>query len=205
MTFILGITGGIASGKTTATKTLESLGVEIVDADIIARDIVSKNTPALASISEHFGQSILLSSDFLHSGELNRPRLRELVFSNPKEKLWLENLLHPIVREKIIQQLSTIRSVYGVLSSPLLFEKKQQQLVNHTLVIDTPIDTQKTRAALRDNADQQQIENIMNMQLSREERNIQADDIITNTGNIDALQKKVTDYHHQLINKITSL
>jgi dephospho-CoA kinase len=200
MTFILGITGGIASGKTTATKTLEALGIEVVDADIIARDIVSKNTPALATIVEHFGQSILLKS-----GELDRARLRDIIFADPTEKRWLENLLHPIVRKQIIQQLSAIKSPYGVLSSPLLFEKEQQALVNRTLVIDAPIETQNTRAALRDNVNQQQINRIMNTQLSREERNKKANDIISNTGNIEELQEKITVYHNQLIYKMTAL
>jgi dephospho-CoA kinase len=104
MTFILGITGGIASGKTTATKTLESLGVEIVDADIIARNVVSNdysnNSSALAKIVDHFGPAILLAS-----GELDRARLRDIIFADPTEKRWLENLLHPIVRKQIIQQL----------------------------------------------------------------------------------------------------
>ena len=200
MTFILGITGGIASGKTTATKTLEALGIEVVDADIIARDIVSKNAPALATIVEHFGSSILLKS-----GELDRARLRDIIFANPTEKRWLENLLHPIVRKQIIQQLSAIKSPYGVLSSPLLFEKEQQALVNRTLVIDAPIETQNTRAALRDNVNQQQINRIMNTQLSREERNKKANDIISNTGNIEELQEKITVYHNQLINKMTAL
>lgn len=204
MTFILGITGGIASGKTTATKTLESLGVEIVDADIIARNVVSNdysnNSSALTKIVDHFGPSILLAS-----GELDRARLRDIIFADPTEKRWLENLLHPIVRKQIIQQLSAIKSPYGVLSSPLLFEKEQQEWVNHTLVIDVPTETQNTRAILRDNVNQQQINNIMDTQLSREERNKKADDIISNTGNIEELQEKITVYHKQLINKITVL
>lgn len=204
MTFILGITGGIASGKTTATKTLESLGVEIVDADIIARNVVSNdysnNSSALTKIVDHFGPAILLAS-----GELDRARLRDIIFSDLAEKRWLENLLHPIVRKQIIQQLSAIKSPYGVLSSPLLFEKEQQEFVNHTLVIDVPIETQNTRAILRDNVNQQQINNIMDTQLSREERNKNADDIISNTGNVEELQEKITVYHNRLLNKITAL
>jgi dephospho-CoA kinase len=200
MTFILGITGGIASGKTTATKTLESLGVEIVDADIIARNVVSNSSSALANIVDHFGQSILLAS-----GELDRAQLRDIVFSDPNEKRWLENLLHPIIRKQIIQQLSAVKSSYGVLSSPLLFEKEQQELVNRTLVIDVPIETQNARATLRDHVNQQQINSIMNTQLSREERNKKADDIITNTEKIEELQEKITAYHNQLINKVRSL
>jgi dephospho-CoA kinase len=204
MTFILGITGGIASGKTTATKTLESLGVEIVDADIIARNIVSdnssNNSSALAKIVDHFGPAILLTS-----GELNRAHLRDIIFSDSTEKRWLENLLHPIVRKQIIQQLSAIKSPYGVLSSPLLFEKEQQELVSRTLVIDVPIETQNMRATSRDNVNQQQINNIMDTQLSREERNKNADDIISNTGNVEELQEKITVYHNRLLNKITAL
>jgi dephospho-CoA kinase len=200
MTFILGITGGIASGKTTATNTLEALGVEIIDADVIARNIVSQGSPSLKKIVDHFGASILLES-----GELNRTRLRDIIFSHAEEKGWLENLLHPIVRENILQQLSDIKSPYGVLSSPLLFEKNQHTLVDHTLVIDAPNNTQKARAALRDNANQQQIEDIINTQLSREDRNKQADDIILNTGSAEDLQQAITHYHHQLLNKVRAL
>jgi dephospho-CoA kinase len=206
MTFILGITGGIASGKTTATKTLETLGIQVVDADVIARNIVSKGSAALKKITQHFGASVLIGpdseSDSLDSGELNRTRLREIIFSDPEEKHWLENLLHPLAREKIIQQLSTITSPYGVLSSPLLFEKNQRSLVDRTLVIDTPTSTQKVRAAQRDNTNQQQIERIIHSQLSREKRNKQADDIIMNTGSVDELRQAVTAYHHQLLPKV---
>jgi dephospho-CoA kinase len=202
MTFILGITGGIASGKTTATNTLEALGVEVVDADVIARNIVAQGSPALTNIVKHFGASILLGPGLLGSGELNRTRLRDIIFSNPKERLWLENLLHPLVRENILQQLSTIRSPYGVLVSPLLFEKEQQELINHSLVIDAPTSIQKVRAVQRDNVDQQQIEDIIHSQLAREERNKYADDIIVNTGNIEDLQQAVTAYHHQLLSKV---
>jgi len=216
MTFILGITGGIASGKTTATQTLETLGIQVVDADVIARDIVSKDSLALKKITQHFGSSILLGSDSdsdpdsdsdsdsdsLDSGELNRTRLREIIFSDPEEKHWLEHLLHPLVRDEIIRQLSTITSPYGVLSSPLLFEKNQHSLVDRTVVIDTPTSTQKIRAAQRDNTDQQQIERIIHAQLSREERNKKADDVIMNIGNLDELQQAMTAYHHQLLPKV---
>lgn len=202
MTFILGITGGIASGKTTATQTLETLGIQVVDADVIARNIVPKGSLALKKITQHFGPSILLGSDSLDSGELNRTRLREIIFSEPEEKHWLENLLHPLVREEIIQQLSAITSPYGVLSSPLLFEKNQHSLVDRTVVIDTPTSTQKIRAAQRDNTDQQQIERIIHSQLSREERNKKADDVIMNTGNVDELQQAMTAYHQQLLLKV---
>ena len=204
MTFILGITGGIASGKTTATQTLETLGIQVVDADVIARNTVSKDSPALKKITQHFGPSILLGSDSdpLDSSELNRTQLREIIFSNPEEKQWLESLLHPLVRESIIHQLSKITSPYGVLSSPLLFEKNQHRLVDRTLVIDTPTSTQKVRAAQRDNTNQQQIERIIHSQLLREERNKKADDIIMNTGSVDELQQAVTAYHHQLLPKV---
>ena len=93
MTFILGITGGIASGKTTATDTLQHLGIEVVDSDNIAKEVVAQGSPALHTIADHFGKSILLDT-----GELHRRRLRDVIFSNAEEKTWLENLLHPMVR-----------------------------------------------------------------------------------------------------------
>jgi dephospho-CoA kinase len=198
MVFILGVTGGIASGKTTATTTLQSQGITVVDADVIARQAVSKNSVALEEIIEHFGNTILLDS-----GELNRPLLRDIIFSAPQEKKWLENLLHPIVRKSILQQLANIDSIYGVLSSPLLFEQRQQLLVNRTLVIDCPDNLQKARASKRDDVSEQQIEDVMCTQLSRAERNQQADDIIINDSSVAALEYSVKQYHKKLLKEIT--
>jgi dephospho-CoA kinase len=203
MVFILGVTGGIASGKTTATTTFQSQGITVVDADVIARQAVSKNSVALEEIIEHFGNTILLDS-----GELNRPLLRDIIFSAAPEKQrlekkWLENLLHPLVRKSILQQLANIDSIYGVLSSPLLFEQQQQLLVNRTLVIDCPDNQQKARASKRDGVSEQQIEDVMCTQLSRAERNQQADDIIINDSSVAALEYSVKQYHKKLLKEIT--
>jgi len=197
MIFILGITGGIASGKTTATTTLQTQGITVVDADVIARKAVSKNSVALEKIIEHFGNTILLDS-----GELNRPLLRDIIFSTAPEKKWLENLLHPIVRKSILQQLANIDSTYGVLSSPLLFEQQQHLLVNRTLVIDCPDHLQKARASKRDGVSEQQIKDVMCTQLSRAERNQQADDIIINDSSVAVLEYSVKQYHKKLLKEI---
>jgi dephospho-CoA kinase len=199
MRFILGVTGGIASGKTTVTEFFKSQGITVVDADVIAHEVVSKGTSALEKIATHFGTDILLDS-----GELDRPLLRKIVFSAPQEKLWLENLLHPIIRKNIIDQLACINSVYGVLSSPLLFEKQQHLLVSRTLVIDCTNDLQKARASTRDDVSQQQIENVIRTQLSREDRNRQADSIIINDSSVAALEIAVKHYHEKLLKEITS-
>lgn len=193
MVFILGVTGGIASGKTTVTDIFQSLGVDVVDADVVARNIVSLGSPALLAITHHFGEKILLES-----GELDRKQLRGIIFSQPEEKKWLEETLHPIVRKKIQDQLLLITSAYGILSSPLLFETQQDALVDRTLVVDCPAELQIARASKRDTANQQQIERMMQTQLSREERNLRADDIIMNEGGLAELTKLVNDYHHTL-------
>lgn len=199
MTFILGVTGGIASGKSTVTKSLQSFGIDVVDADIVAREVVAKDSFALREIVRHFGHGLLLPSK-----ELNRALLRERIFANKEDKAWLENLLHPIIRASIIQQLSSIRSTYGVLSSPLLFEKNQQLLVDRTLVIDCPEDIQKQRAMQRDAVSEQQILDIMSHQFSRNDRNRLADDIIVNDGSLKELTQAIEYYHHTLTKEIES-
>ncbi|MGS2717752.1 dephospho-CoA kinase [Eionea flava] len=197
MTFILGVTGGIASGKTSATKAFQSLGINVVDADIVARELVSLGSPALSTISQHFGKSILLDS-----GELNRQQLREIIFSQPEEKTWLESTLHPLIREAIQQQLLSITSPYGILSSPLLFETQQNTLTHRTLAIDCPTALQIKRASQRDSVEHSQIERIIQTQLSRTERNQCADDIIINDGNLEQLTKNIEDYHNKLLTAI---
>lgn len=199
MPYILGVTGGIGSGKSAATDIFASLGIEVVDADIAAREVVGLGCPALETIAEHFGADILLAS-----GELNRALLREKIFSQPDEKQWLENLLHPLIREQIINQLAHIQSPYGVLSSPLLFETEQSHLADKTVVIDCTEQQQLARAMGRDTASENNIKHIMDAQLSREQRNAYADDVIDNSGDIDRLQLLVTEYHLQLLSSLNS-
>jgi dephospho-CoA kinase len=202
MPFILGVTGGIGSGKSAATDHFFSLGIHIVDADVIAHELVARGSPLLLTIKEHFGDDILLGSDELNNAELNRVKLREIVFNNPQEKKWLENLLHPLIRKKIRAELAAANSHYAILSAPLLFENNLQLEVDRVLVIDCDESLQYERASLRDNSDREMIKKIMQQQLDRSTRLARADDVIENMGSLADLKQSVEHYHHQLDNHL---
>jgi dephospho-CoA kinase len=202
MPFILGVTGGIGSGKSAATDHFFSLGIHIVDADVIAHQLVSRGSPLLLTIKEHFGDDILLGSDELNNAELNRVKLREIVFNNPQEKKWLENLLHPLIRKKLRAELAAANSPYAILSAPLLFENNLQLEVDRVLVIDCDESLQHERASLRDNSDREMIKKIMHQQLDRNTRLARADDVIENMGSLADLKQSVEHYHHQLDNHL---
>ena len=136
---IIGLTGGIGSGKSAASALFEGFGVHVVDADVVAREVVEPGMPALERITTHFGQNILEAD-----GSLNRSRLREIIFADSEAKKWLEELLHPIIRNEIIKQLQQARSPYAILVSPLLFETDQHKLCTRSLLIDAPERLQKS-------------------------------------------------------------
>lgn len=186
----IGITGGIGSGKSEVTQRFERLGINVIDTDVVAREVVTVDTPALKAIAEHFGGSILLDT-----GELNRAKLRDVIFKYPSEKKWLEALLHPIIRTAIVEQLQAAHSPYVILSSPLLLETDQHKLVDRILVVDAPPELQIARATARDNNTEEQIKNIINTQLQRDERLAKADDIIVNHNSLIDLQNQVEKQH----------
>lgn len=188
--FIVGVTGGIGCGKTTLMQCFAALGVQAVDADIVAREVVLPGTPCLNAIQQHFGSAILLEN-----GELNRAALRQRVFSNSADKAWLEQLLHPAIRQALLQQLAQLTSPYALLVAPLLLENGLNAYVNRVLVIDLPEPLQLQRAMTRDNAGEQQIKAIMAAQLSRQDRLARADDIINNDASMAALQAQVERLH----------
>lgn len=194
MPLIIGLTGGIGSGKSEASKRFAERGILIVDADIVAREAVEPNSFALKQISDHFGKDILNAS-----GELNRSNLRAIIFSNSSEKIWLESLLHPIINASIRQQLANASSAYAILASPLLLETKQFELVDRILVIDVDEQLQIERASQRDNNKPDQIKAIIQTQLSRQKRCARADDIILNNGNIAALDEQVEKLHQSYL------
>lgn len=191
---IIGITGGIGSGKTAATDEFERLGITVVDADVAARTIVEKGKPALEQIAQHFGPDILLENK-----ELNRAALRKVIFDQPDERKWLEQLTHPLIRNEIIQGLQSAKSPYVILASPLLIESGQYHLVKRTLVIDVPEDLQIERTCKRDNNDTQQVEAIISAQLPRAKRLEHADDIICNNKDLAYLHDEVAKYHQQYL------
>ncbi len=189
-TIIVGLTGGIGSGKSEVSRRFEQLGITVVDADVVAREAVNIGSVALSNISGHFGQNILNAD-----GSLNRAQLRSRIFENPNEKSWLENLLHPIIRKEIAAQLTQSRTPYTILSSPLLLETKQDELVNRILVVDATEDMQIKRASARDANNTDQIQKIMATQISRAERRKKADDIIENHGDLNELDVAVKKLH----------
>lgn len=193
--YIVGLTGGIGSGKTAASDYLAlSYGIEVVDADIVAREIVMQGQPALLAIAQHFGQKVLLAD-----GQLNRAVLREIVFNNPQERKILESITHPAIRERILHKLTASLSVYTLLVSPLLFESGQSKFAQRNLVIDCDASLQQQRASQRDNVSLQQIQQIMAAQLSREGRLQRADDVVVNTGNLANLHQQLDHLHQRYL------
>ena len=198
MTYVVGLTGGIGSGKSTIAELFAELGVPIVDADLVARQVVEKGSPLLAEIAAHFGPEILLED-----GALNRAALREKVFNHESEKQWLNQLLHPAIRHEMLQQLAAQRMPYCIFMVPLLIENKLTALCQRVLVVDVSEQTQMTRASKRDNNQLALIKNIMQSQVSRSERLQHADDVINNDADLSEslpqLKQKVLDLHHHYL------
>lgn len=187
---IIGLTGGIASGKSAASARFEELGVPVIDADVVSREVVEPGTEALAAIADRFGDEILQTD-----GTLDRAKLRGIVFHDPAEKTWLESLLHPLIRDRIRQHLKAAHGEYTILSSPLLLESGQDELVDRVLVIDVPEELQRQRAMARDGSDEATIQAIIDAQMSRRRRCEQASDIIVNDGSLEQLQAAVDEQH----------
>ena len=189
--WILGLTGGIGSGKSAAAQCFIDLGIHLVDADHAARWVVEPGRPALAQIAAHFGNEVLQAD-----GTLNRAALRELIFKDPQQRAWLEGLLHPLIREEIRQYLARAESPYAILVSPLLLETSQHQMVQRVLVIDVPEAVQIERTVVRDKTNEEQVRAILNAQASREERLRRADDVIINDRDPAWLKSEVERLHH---------
>lgn len=188
--FIVGLTGGIGSGKTTVANLFAAHGIALVDADIVARAVVAPGQPALVAIADHFGPQIL-SAD----GQLNRPALRTLVFSDGDAKAWLDQLLHPLIRQQLLLQLQQAQSPYVLLIAPLLIENGLTEVVDQLLVVDVEPQLQLQRTMQRDQVSSQQVSAIMASQCQRAERLQLADQIISNAGDVAALSSKVAGLH----------
>lgn len=194
--YLVGLTGGIGSGKSTIANAFKRLGVKVVDADQAARAVVEPESNALKEIVNHFSHEQLLVN-----GKLNRAALRKIVFNNPEQKNWLEQLLHPLIGDWISMQLEQpTSSPYIILESPLLFETDQYKRVNASLLVDLPPELQKVRASNRDGVDPEQIQSIINSQMSRQEKSTLADYIFDNSLAIESIDKRVLDLHHQFEN-----
>ncbi len=192
--FVVGLTGGIGSGKSAATDIFASLGIDIVDADEVARDVVAVGSQGLLQIAEHFGEHILLED-----GSLDRAALRERVFANPDEKTWLNRLLHPLIRSRMQQLIMESTSPYCILSVPLLVENKLTEMCNHVVVVDCPEVLQLERALKRDGSSEATIKSIMSSQASRKERLSAADHVLDNSTSLNALSSQVSALHEHLL------
>ena len=192
--FVVGLTGGIGSGKSTVTRCFQDLGICTVDADDLSREVVMPGSKILNQIVEHFGITILSEN-----GTLDRNQLRRIVFTNPSEKDWLEALLHPLIAELIQSNIRACDSVYCILVSPLLLETDQHKLVDRILVVDVSEETQVARALDRDGGDPAIIKAIIASQTGRKMRLGRADDIILNEQSAEALRLLVADLHNQYL------
>lgn len=194
MALIIGLTGGIGSGKTAATNWFAKQGIDIIDADIVARQIVGMNQPALAEIETAFGEWVLQAD-----GTLDRAALRQHIFSHPEARLKLEAITHPRIRQQITLQLSHASSPYCILVSPLLLESQQHQLVDRILLIDVPEHLQLSRASLRDSQSSDAIHKIIAVQMPRLQRQTHADDIVVNDGDLAHLYQQLEPLHQQYL------
>ena len=195
MAFVIGLTGGIASGKTTVANLFkQQFKIDIVDADIVAREVVEPGTPGLNAIVEHFGADIVRDDQ-----TLDRAKLREKIFSNPEEKAWLNGLLHPMISEKMVEDLEQVTSDYALLVVPLLVENKLDSLCDRVLVVDVDPQTQISRTVKRDNVSEEQANAILASQASREQRLALADDVVKNNPDDPDLLLQITDLHEKYL------
>ncbi|MBY0545408.1 MAG: dephospho-CoA kinase [Gammaproteobacteria bacterium] len=196
--FTIGLTGGIGAGKSTVGELFQTLGAPLIDTDKLAHDLVQHGEPALALITEHFGPHILNDH-----GQLDRKHLRAVIFEFPHERVWLEECLHPLIREEIRRQLKQLNAPYCLISIPLLFETQPNPMLQHILVVDTPLQQQREQVLQRENISEQQVDQIIRRQASRRQRLAGADDVIYNNGNKVELKKQIERLHQkfQLIAK----
>ncbi len=192
--FIVGLTGGVGSGKSTVAAMFAEHGVPIIDMDILARELVQPGQVALSEIRQHFGPDVVASD-----GSLDRQRLRELVFTDPVRRRQLEAILHPRIRNEVIQRIKSLDYPYVMVVIPLLVESKQNDLIHHVLVIDVPEDVQIQRTMLRDSVDADLVGTIMSAQATRQQRLEIAQDVIENTGGLDTLRRLVTTLHRKYL------
>lgn len=190
MVLKIGLTGGIGSGKSTACEIFSELGVPIIDADIVARKVVQAGMPALQLIKEKFGEDIITKD-----GLLDRKKARDQIFTNEIDRKKLENILHPVIYERIVHETENIDSSYCIISIPLLLETEALEIIDRVLIIDVSEKFQLSRASVRDNASLNDIERIIRTQISRDNRLAAADDIINNEGDIENLRRQIHDLH----------
>lgn len=189
--WILGLTGGIGSGKSAVAQHFIDLGVHLVDADHAARWVVEPGRPALDKIVEHFGGEVLQAD-----GQLDRSALRARIFADSDERRWLEALLHPLIGQEIMHYLARAESPYAILVSPLLIESGQHRLTQRVLLVDAPEQLQIQRTIARDQSSAEQVQAILKAQASRSERLQHAHDVLVNDRDLHWLQAEVERLHN---------
>ena len=192
--WVLGLTGGIGSGKSAVSAIFEELGIQVVDADIVAREVVEPGSVGFTKITAHFGDEILTSY-----GTLDRAKLRAIIFADESQKQWLNNLLHPLIRESMLSQLKQATSNYVILVAPLLFENGLEAYCNHTLLIDVPVDVQITRTTARDNVSVELAKQIIASQMSRADKQQKAGDILDNNRPLEEVKTDVQKLHEKYL------
>ena len=190
MTFVVGLTGGIASGKSTAGKYFEALGIEVINVDLISKNLVEVDLDLHLKISRYFGKKSLLGD-----GSLNRSYIRHEIFSSSKKKMWLEKLLHPPIKDQVLKSLGCSLSAYAILESPLLLETDQYKLTDRVLVVDVSKKVQILRAQKRDKISTDTIKSIITSQMPRMQKLKLADDVIKNTGSIEKFKLMIECLH----------
>ena len=187
---IVGLTGGIGSGKSASANFFQNEGITVIDADGLSREVIEEGTPGFVSIVEYFGSKIIDSD-----GSINRAHLRKEVFDDDKKKKLLESIIHPLARELMVKKIAVSKSPYSIVMVPLIFETNSMSNYNRILVIDCDPKLQLERAMLRDNNSKAQIEKIMDSQCSREERISIANDIIPNNDSLENLKIRSIAMH----------
>lgn len=190
----IGLTGGIGSGKTTVANLFANLGVDIIDTDLIARDVVQPGTDALKKIAVHFGSEIVNPD---HS--LNRTLLAQKIFNNTDEKVWLEKLLHPLIRAHVSAAKMNVKSPYCIVVIPLLIETLPNPDIDRILVVDSPENLQIERTLSRDPRTESEIKAIIQSQVSSAQRIKAADDVIINDQDLAKLSTAVDQLHRQYL------
>lgn len=195
MSFVVALTGGIASGKTTVANLFhEHFGIDLVDADVISREVVEPGTDGLKAIAAHFGQTILNQD-----GSLNRTALRERIFADPEQKTWINQLLHPMIRQRMQQALAQTTSPYTLLIVPLLVENQLQNMADRVLVVDVEESIQIERTIARDNVSIEQAQAILAAQATRAQRLAIADDVLKNDAKNQKLLPQITLLHQKYL------
>ena len=195
--YVVGLTGGIGSGKSAAAEMFRAWGVEVIDADALAREVVEPGQPALGDIAAHFGSELLTAE-----GYLDRAALRKVVFSNPEQKSWLENLLHPLIAELLQRRLNATKSPYAILESPLLLETEQYKLVDRVIVIDVNEEILIARSVSRDGSDEAVFRSFIASQIDRAKRIQHADDLVSNEEGLEQLREKVEALHSKYLEMV---